>query len=148
MVGLKKTNNENPGVVRIVAKSRTSEVTLSVNVARQTDAAIVIPRPYIPVSSSVSSEDTATTSSSQSTNNNVPLSLLEQRKKLFSLPTVSITTKITLPTSADDAPKMMQQNMHVLLYNATTQSSSWTLTCSGACSLSDVPFTRVTIAFT
>ncbi len=73
--------------------------------------------------------------------------VLEDLKRKFSITIPGNTIKIALPTSSSDAPMLMKKNMSVLLYNASMQSSSRTIACNGGCSLSNAPFSRVTVSF-
>lgn len=133
IVGVKKRSSSvDPGEITITATSRTSQVTLSVELISNTRATI---KPSIPVTSTVSAPVI-----------NDPV--LEQRRKLFSLPAVSANIKIALPTSASDAPSFMKKDMRVLLYNASMLSSSWTISCNGSCTMFDAPFTKLTVSYT
>lgn len=134
-VSLKQRNNNlNPGTIQILAKSRTTEVHISVDVTWKDDS---LPAVSVVQPASVSSFVPSTENT-----------LLAQKKKLFALPAVSATVKIALPVSSSDALSLMQKQMRVLLYNASMQSSSWVFTCTGTCTISDSSFTTLQVSFT
>lgn len=123
-------------------------MSLSVDVTWQSSAAIVKPRPSIPVTQASSSTTNNTAAISKPVTTLIKTStssLLEQRRKLFSLPAVSTMIKINLPTSADNVSALMSKDMRVLLHNASMLSTGWKLTCTGSCTLSDAAFTSLTI---
>ncbi len=128
----KRSASVDPGEINITATSRTSQVVLSVELISNKTTTV---KPSAPTTSTVSSPA-------------ITNPLLEQRRKLFSLPAVSANIKIALPTSASDAPSFMKKDMRVLLYNASMLSSSWIVTCSGSCTISDTPFTKINVSYT
>lgn len=133
-MGVKKRSaSVDPGEITITATSRTSQVTLSVELITRGTA---VQSPAKPINVSTVSPS-------------VTLSpLLEERRKLFTLPAVSANIKIALPTAASDAPSFMKKDMRVLLYNASMLSSSWTISCNGSCTMFDAPFTKLTVSYT
>jgi|GEM_PF-3362042 len=128
----------NPGTVTIKAASRSAEITFSIDLAWQDKTA----RPSLPSATRpVTTPSTVTTPVVTAAVN----SLLAQRKQNFPLTTPNAITKISNTVSSSMAPVLMKRDVAVLLHNASMLSSSWTFVCSGTCSMSDVPFTSITV---
>lgn len=118
-----------PGTVRIKVASRGKELNYAVEVSREGAArspgSAVSTKPAT-IATSMNNNSNAAVSSSSSEGLQ-----MDTLKKKFAISIPSSSIKIALPTSSSDAPMLMKKNMAVLLYNASMQSSAWTITCNG-----------------
>lgn len=136
VVGVKKNGGiDDPGIIRVSAKSRRVEVLFDMNISRQGKYSVAPPLPVANVSTSSSSQVV------------VDSPELQQRKTAFPISTPNAITKVIQPVSASQIPALIKQDVSVLLYNASMQSSSRMFVCSGKCSLSGSPFTTVSVSF-
>ena len=143
IVGVKQKNgNLNPGRVVIKATSRTAEVTFDIELAWQSK---LTRKPSLPSSAPKPVVTNPSSPVSTTPVNPITNTLLEQRKKNFPITIPKAITKIAMPVSASEAPLLMKRDVSVLLHNASMLSSSWTFVCSGTCSMSNAPFTTITV---
>lgn len=134
IVGVRKNGGiDDPGVVRISAQSRRVEVLFDIQMSRQGKNSSI---PSLPVTTNATSSIVSTDSPE-----------LQQRKSSFPIPTPRAMTKISQSVSASQIPALMKKDVSVLLYNASMQSSSWMLVCSGKCTLAGSPFTTINVSF-